>query len=253
MAAREASGEMSHSPLRAIDARARILAFALSLIVAASAVGSSAATLAALCASPILLTVVARVPLRIILGRLSLVAGFVVIAGVCTFLVPIASHPSPARFWFLLFGSLFAVTSAAVLAYSTSATEAMEALQSLRVPHHMIWIGFLGLRYLPLVYGEGRRTHRAAVARGWGQALTRDKHGLVTAQGLVPLAWMSTSLVSRGFNRAVRTGEAMEARGFGSGMVTIQPRPLRLCDWAVIAGYPGTLLVVRLLLDGVLA
>jgi len=239
MACRDTPGARPRSPLRTIDTRARILAFALSLIVAVSAVGSSPITLATLCAFPAFAIVMARMPMSTVLRRLLFVAAFIALAGVFTFLIPLAARPSPERFWFLLFGSAFAVASTAVLAYSTAAAEAMEALQRLRVPHHVIWTGFLGVRYLPLVFGEGRRVHRAARSRGW------------RGSGLSTLAWMSVSLVLRGFDRALRTGEAMEARGYGSGRAGIEPCPLRVRDWVVMAGYPATLLAARLLLDGI--
>ncbi|MCU0610757.1 MAG: energy-coupling factor transporter transmembrane protein EcfT [Candidatus Eisenbacteria bacterium] len=242
---------MPRSPLRTIDARARILAFSLSLIVAVSAVGSSPVTLAALCVFPTLLILVARVPWKTILRRLSFVGAFIVLAGVFTFVVPLTARPSPARFWFLLFGSLFAVISTATVAYSTTATEAMEALQRLRIPHHVIWTGALGLRYLPLVFGEGKKVHRAAQARGWGQGVTCATGRSVTCHSLTPIGWMTASLMSRGFDRALRTGEAMEARGFGSNKVVLEPCPLKARDWVVMAGYPGVLLAVRLLLHGV--
>ncbi|MBN1423991.1 energy-coupling factor transporter transmembrane protein EcfT [Candidatus Fermentibacteria bacterium] len=239
MACRDAPGGMRRSPLQTVDARARILAFALSLLVAVSAVGSSPLVLAVLCAFPVAAIVIARVPAHMILRRLSFVAVFIALAGVFTFLIPLAAQPSAKRFWFLLFGSLFAVTSTAALTYSTTATEAMEALQRLRVPSHVIWTGFLGLRYLPLVFGEGRRVHRAARARGWRGS-----------SGITALGWMTASLISRGFDRALRTGEAMEARGFGSSRVILEPCPLRVHDWMVMTGYPATLLALRLFLDG---
>ncbi len=234
------SGARPRSPLAAFDARARVIAALLSLVVAFSASRSSPLPLALLTLFPLGALALSRAPAPWVMRRVGFVVPFVLLAALFTFVLPVSPRASGHRFWGLVLGGSFAVATAAWLSWTTTSAEAMDALARLRVPRTVVWTGMLGLRYLPVVFEEGRRVHRAASARGW------------TRREVRALAWMSASLLVRGFERALHTADAMEARGFGWGRVVREPRPWRLSDWALALGYPGVLLLVRLLVERVL-
>ena len=113
----------------------------------------------------------------------------------------------------------------------------MEALLRLRAPRDLVWLAALGTRYVPLIAEEGRRIHRAALARGWSRG----------RRSIRITAVMSATLIVRAFDRALQAGHAMEARGYGSPLGAPEAKPLKAVDWAFLVCYPGALLAIRLI------
>jgi len=226
--------------LKKIDARAKILGVfaALSVVTTAWSLRPQALTL--LCILPLFLVLCCGGFIRALLVRFSFVIGFILLTAVFTFVFPYGDIQEASvrahRFWFLLLTTVFSVSSLYLLLVTTSTVSVADGLLRLRIPGNVVWTAVLGLRYLPLLAEEGTRFRQAA-ARGFQNGPRR----------LRTIGWMIAALFLGTFNRAVRTGQAMESRGYGAGPARRAPRPLTLRDLAFLIGYPGAALTIRVL------
>ena len=218
-----------------VDARAGLLGAAAGLVVAVTAWDVPSVRLAVLCIVPLALLTFAGGSLRAVLCRLTFPAGFLLLAGLAAFLLPWGAEPGArhVRFWYLAFSTLFSVTTAYLLFLISPRDAVMDGLLRLRVPQDMVWTAAIGCRYVPLLREEGRRTTRAASARGWD--IKRDATRI--------LGWIACALIVRSFERSLRTARSMDARGYGSPIL-LAPVPFRAQDWLFLLGYPAAALLI---------
>lgn len=167
------------------------------------------------------LSVAARIPMRILLLRLSAPIAFVLLASVAVlFLAPgetaVALGPVSitdaglVRFGSVLGRAAVALTAAVVLVSTTRFHELVHALHMLRLPRAITVSLGLAYRLLYVTVDEVERIQRAARSRNAGAGAAKRRHLLVGAVGAV----MRRSLV-----RSERTHRAMVARGFRGDFV----------------------------------
>jgi len=221
-----------------IDTRIRFIAVCLGIVIVATAWSAEWWRLCCFVGFPIAILVVSRGSWKSIVLRLSVVAAFLVLAGFFSLVFPrLVGHESvdSDRFIFLVSATVFSVCSVQLVAVGSDSSTTIEAVRRLGIPHDIVWMIVLALRYLPLIKDEGIRIHRAAQARLWspGKRTVRV------------LGWISASLFIRSFERALRTAQAMEARGYGNTAMKPVPVPLSFWDIVFLLLYPGLLLAVR--------
>lgn len=225
--------------IHALDARAKIVGISASLIVAASSLGSSPEVLAVLCILPLLLILLCGGSAVTLAVRFSFAGGFILFALLFALLFPYSREADPhmrsARFFTLVFTTLFGISSFYLLLLSTPIASLIDGLSRLRIPRDVVWTAALGIRYLPLLGEEGRRITRAATARGW----KRGSRKLKTA------GWISSALFQRAYARSIKTAHALEGRGYGSRRLRLESRPLLPMDWIFLFGYPAAALILR--------
>lgn len=105
---------------------------------------------------------------------------------------------------------LAAVTTLNLLISTTSITKLLEALAWLRAPSVLVDTTLLMLRYLSVISQEASRIYRAQKARGY----LKDVGYLVRLKSYGTLFGV---LIVRSYERAIRIGRAMIARGYEGG------------------------------------
>jgi energy-coupling factor transporter transmembrane protein EcfT len=221
-----------------IDPRIRFITVCTGLVIVGTAWSADWWRLFGFAILPLLILVSSRVSWRSLALRLSVVSTFLLLAGFFTLVVPrILGHESigATRFIFLVCATVFSVSSVQLVGVGSNSTATVDAARRLGMPHDLVWMTVLALRYLPLIKEEGIRIHHAAQARLWSPG----------KRTIRVLGWMSASLFIRSFERALRTAQAMEARGFGN--ITRKPvsPPLAFRDIIFLVLYPGLLLAIR--------
>lgn len=195
------------------------------------AFGAHVAVLAAVVVS-------ARLPIRFLLARLTIVLPFVAFA----FLLPfIATGPRvevlglslvSEGLWGLfniLAKALLGATASIVLTGTTEQARILKGLERLRVPAVMTTIAAFMLRYLELLADELRRVRTAMTSRGY------DPRWLWQAR---PIASSAGALFIRSYERGERVHAAMVSRGFTGTMPSLDDRRASAAEWLVAASVP---------------
>lgn len=212
------------TPLRRIDARAKVVTTLLFLIVVVSFDRYAVAALLPLAVYPVALAALGDVPVRTLLHKLLLAAPFAVLVGIFNPLVDRApmlvfADTIVAAGWVSFTSILlrFALTvgAALVLLAGTGIHGLCVALTQLGVPQvFTVQLLFL-FRYAFVLGGEAARMSTARELRSNGRALALSAYG--------PLLG---NLLLRAFERAQRVHLAMVARGFDG-----EPRSLTAPRW----------------------
>jgi energy-coupling factor transporter transmembrane protein EcfT len=221
-----------------IDARVRVIAICMGLVIVGTAWAAEWWRLLGFTVLPVAMLVLSRTSWKSLALRISVVSTFLVLAGFFAVVTPKITGQEGNylnRFIFLFCATIFSVSSVQLVAVGSSAHATIDAIRRLGMPHDIVWMTVLALRYLPLLKQEGARIHHAARARLWSPG----------KRTMRVLGWMSASLFIRAFERALRTAQAMEARGFGSSTQKPLSPPLAASDILFLVLYPGVLLAIR--------
>lgn len=176
--------------------------------------------------------VVARLPLRLVLGRLAAIIPFVAFALVLPFVgdgdtVHVGSLPLSVdglwASWNILAKATLGATASIVVTATTPIPELLVGLARLRVPAAIVGIiGFM-FRYLDLIVDQVTRMRRAMVARG------HDPRWLWQSR---PIASSAGTLFVRTYERGERVHDAMAARGYTGTMPDLSPPTRTRRTWA---------------------
>jgi len=242
------------SPVHRIDARVKALC-ALGLIIAIVTTPIERAlpfaAYFALLASVFLLS---RIPLRHIIGRLLIVAPFVLLfAAVAPFVPHYTSEAGRGigvlglRYYPSGVATLISVAAKAVggvlcivaLTSTTPFSELLRALERLRVPRFFLALLSFAYRYLFIFVDEFERMKRAHDARSFGGG--RMWHAQV-------LGRMVGTMFLRSFERGERVYGAMAARGFDGAFRSVRPLSLKTADLACGVAFAALAAAVRFVL-----
>lgn len=175
--------------------------------------------------------VAARLPLRRVLGRLTVIAPFVTFAFFLPFL---AGGPTTDvaglslsteglwGTWNVLTKAVLGASTSIVLASTTSVADIVRGLERLRVPSLITSVISFMFRYLDLITAEFGRMRTAMVARG------HDPRWLWQAK---PIASSAGAMFVRSYERGERVHAAMLARGFTGTMPVLDDRRATADDW----------------------
>lgn len=206
---------LGDSFIHTTDPRVR-LACAVLVTVAAALVRSLPPALLALAAGAVLV-VLARLPVRAVLGRLAVVNAFIVFLWA---FLPFSGQGQP----LLHLGPLTATREGVDLALLVTiksnaivltllalmATIAVQdlgpAMQRLRVPGKLCHILLFTYRYIFVILREYRTMRQAMAARGFSPGTNRHTYRAY--------AWLVGMLLVRSWDRAERVHHAMRCRGF---------------------------------------
>lgn len=232
------------SPLHRLDARAKVLAaFLLILLISLSPMGTFGVY------GLLLLVVLAGVWIGQLqptayLQRSLIAVPFALAAVTLMFTVPgrtlwtipltgwTVSDAGLARFGSILIKSWLSVQVAVLMSMTTHFTDLLCALRSLRVPRVLVAIISFMYRYIFVLADEGLRLTRAREARSATGPGGRSGG---------PLAWrmqvaggMVGNLFLRSYERSERVHQAMAARGYKGELRQLSPSPIHWRDifWA---------------------
>lgn len=193
---------------------------------------SEAAALGALVAG---MTVLARVPVPLLLRRTSGPLAFVLLAsaGLLVFVPgdPVldfgwiaVSRPGVERFGFVLARGVIALAAAVLLVTTTGFPDLLDALRRLRLPRVVTTALSLAYRLIYLLMEEVERLLRAARSRNAGAGAAPRRR---------IAAGVAAAVLQRAFARAERTHRAMLARGYKGELATLTAWRWR--TWMVVA------------------
>jgi cobalt/nickel transport system permease protein len=204
------------SPLRRLDPRWKLAAFAPA-VAAAAAVQTLTGALAALAGS-LLLALFGRLRWRCYLGRLAALAGLMTLFVLpMPFLVsgnaplwawgPLQVSGEGVRFAGVIACKAVAVATIVLLLLTSAPPDAtLKAAHALKVPGLLIQLALLSYRYLFVLANEFSRLRVALRVRGYRNRPAWHSYRTVGA--------VAGTLVVRGYERAERVGQAMRCRGF---------------------------------------
>lgn len=219
------------SPVHRLPAEAKLIglvgfvvAVALTPRRAVPAFAVDAATLGTVLA-------MARLPARVVLVRLTVIAPFLVFALVVPFVATgeevtvlglQLSEEGLWAAWNVSAKALLGATAGIVVAATTRVPDLVQGLSRLRIPPMIVGIVAFMIRYSDLLVDQFGRMRRAMVARG------HDPRWLWQAR---PIAASAGTLFVRTYERGERVHQAMLARGFTGTMPDLGGRRAATGDW----------------------
>lgn len=248
--------QVGESPLHHLDARAKVTAaFLLILLISLAPMGAFGAY-ALLLLIPLSGALIARVHLSVFLRRSLIAIPFALAAVTLIFTVPgwtlwtvplvgwTVSDAGLVRFVSIVLKSWLSVQVAVLMTMTTHFTDLLWALGALQVPRVLVSIVAVMYRYTFVLADEGLRLTRAREARsatgpdgrGGGTLLWRSQ---VTG-GLVG------NLFLRSYERSERVYQAMVARGYRGEIKQLAPPPMNWQDavWATLPVVSAIIIVV---------
>jgi cobalt/nickel transport system permease protein len=234
------------SPLHRLDARTKLLGAIGFVIVVVS---TPPQAWGAFAGYAILLAVglaAARVPAGYVLARWLVVLPFLVAVVIVPFLGPAdlyvlrvgISWAGLVVVWNVAVKATLAVCAMTLLVGSTHFSDALAALDRLRLPRMLVMITALANRYVLILADEAHRMKRARDARGFGGRW-------LWQAGVV--GRMVGTLFLRSYERGERVHAAMLARGFdGTNVVSGHAMRFSLPDLVAAAGWAILLAGLRM-------
>jgi cobalt/nickel transport system permease protein len=234
------------SPLRRLDPRWKLAGLSLAALAATLLHTLPAAALAL--AATLILSAVARLPLRWYLERLGALALFLAFftlplplllrgEGALWQVGPLTVSAHGTRVALILSCKAITIVTLFLVLLATAPLDAtLKAAHALRVPGLLVQIGLLSYRYLFLLADELLRLRIALRVRGFRNRATRHSYRT--------LGHVAGTLVVRGSERAERVGEAMRCRGFDGtfrSLVTFRTRPADVLAFAAFLAVAGLL------------
>lgn len=191
----------------------------------------------------VLVVVAARLPVRFVLARMTIIAPFIAFALLIPF---VASGPETRVLGLsmsregivgafnILVKAVNGILVSIVLTGTTEQDQILKGLERLHVPVVLTGIAAFMLRYVSLITSEMGRMRVAMTARGY------DPRWLWQAR---PIANASGALFVRSFERGERVHAAMLSRGYTGTMPDQQPHRPGGTDW-LLAGLPPVVAAV---------
>jgi len=232
------------SVIHRFDARAKVLAALVFVVVVASYQKYAVIALLPLLLFPVSLLILARLPVLFLLKRLLLVAPFAVLVGIFNpffdqqvqlQLGGLAISGGWLSFGSILLRFVLTVGSVLVLVAVTSFPSICQALGRLGVPWPFVLQLLFLYRYIFVLGDEARRMVRARALRSF--------HGRGT--GLKVYASMLTQLLWRTLERAQRIYQAMLSRGFCGRFRLLSVSRLRWRDGLFVVGWSCYFILLR--------
>jgi cobalt/nickel transport system permease protein len=188
-----------------------------------------------------------RVPLPILVRRLSIEIPFVLFALFLPFVVsgpridigPLAvSYDGLLAAWNIVAKATLGVAATTLLASSTQPAELIHGLGRLRMPKLFVAIAAFMVRYADLITGEVRRMRIARESRGYEPHLLWHTRALASSAG---------TLFIRSFERGERVYLAMLSRGYSGHIPLATGTEASIGLWALTLLAPSIALVVAAL------
>lgn len=179
----------------------------------------------------IAVAVMARVPARVLLSRLSVLTPFVIFAVLIPFVAGgettdvwglSLSVEGLWAMWNILAKASIGATASIVLSSTTTVPDVLAALTRLKVPRVLVSIVAFMLRYLDLLVQQLGRMRTSMVAR------CHDPRWLWQVK---PIASSAGALFVRSYERGERIHQAMLARGYTGAMPDLDQRSATAADW----------------------
>jgi cobalt/nickel transport system permease protein len=221
------------SPLHRRDARAKILALLVFLVVLATTPADAVTilgTYAALLAAAIL---IARLPLAGLLSRAMLVLPFSLTFGLISWLAG-----EPWRALALVEKSYLSTVAVLLLASTTPLPLLLGGMERLGIPRLLVLVAQFLYRYL-FVLSEQAQHMRLAAACREGNSGNRRRSGFRAATGTLAL------MFARSYQRAEGIHQAMQARGFSGRFALLQVPRFDSRDGVFLAVVSAFLVLVR--------
>lgn len=189
----------------------------------------------------------ARLPLRLVLARLTVIAPFVVAAMLLPFIseggeqVDVAglslSVDGSWAAWNIVIKAVLGATASIVLSATTSVPDLLAGLSQLKVPAVLVAIVSFMFRYLDVLIDELHRMRNAMVSR------CHDPRWLWQVR---PIASSAGALFVRSYERGERLHLAMLSRGYTGSMPLIAEQPTTRRGTMVAIG-PGVIALAALI------
>jgi cobalt/nickel transport system permease protein len=186
----------------------------------------------------------ARVPLSLLMRRLSVDIPFVLFALLLPFVVsgprvdigPLSvSHDGLLAAWNIMAKATLGVAATMLLASSTQPAELIQGLGRLRMPKIFVAIAGFMVRYADLITGEMRRMRIARESRGYEPRYLWHTR---------PLASSAGTLFIRSFERGERVYLAMLSRGYAGNIPLATGTEASIGVWALTLLVPSIAIVV---------
>jgi cobalt/nickel transport system permease protein len=236
----------SESPVHELAPECKVAsaaAFVLAVVLTpATAVGAFAAYALLLYA----VAIVAHIPVRFVLRRLTIEIPFLLFALFLPILVPgerieVAgiglSQPGLWAAWNIVAKATLGFGATVLLAATTPIAEILFGLERLRVPRPLIATAGFMVRYGDLIAGEMRRMKIARESRGYEARWLWQARAIATGIG---------TLFVRSYERGERVYVAMLARGYAGSMPAPRAEASSSMQWLAALSLPATAAAIAL-------
>jgi cobalt/nickel transport system permease protein len=220
------------SSLHRRDARAKILALLVFLIVLATTPAGAAVALTTYSVLLIAAILIARLPLIALLLRAAIILPFSLIFGLMSWL---AGEPS--RALALIEKSYLAAVAALLLGAVTPLPSLLSGIEKLGAPQLLVAIAQFLYRYLFIVSEQAQHMRLAASCRAGN---SRHKLAFRAASGMLAV------LFARSYQRAEGIHRAMQARAFSGRFALLNSGRFGIADGAFLLAVSCFLILVRL-------
>ena len=226
------------SPLHRRDARAKILALLIFLLVVATA-QKRLPLLAALLAALVLAAAWrAKLPLPDVLARSAAILPF---AGTFGLVCWLAGDPS--RGLALVLKSYLSALGVLLLVATTPLPSLLRGLEAMRLPRFLLMVAQFLYRYLFVISEEAQHMRKAAAARAPGRRWARQGARFHAAAGALAV------LFARSYGHAAEIHQAMLARGFTGVFHPLETPRFRARDAVFLLGAGSAPLILRLCVE----
>lgn len=222
------------SPLHRYDARAKIVALLVFLVVLATAQRNVPGLSAGLLLMLLLAAAWARLPAGAFLLRAAAILPFTAAFGIVCWLAG-----DPARGLALVLKSYVSALAVLLVVATTTLPNLLRGLESLRVPRFPLMVAQFLYRYLFVINEEAQHMRKAAAARAPASFSARSLRFRAAAGALAVL-------FARAFARAAEIYRAMLARGFTGSFHTLETPRFAARDAVFLACASALPLVLRI-------
>ena len=219
------------SPVHRLAPEAKVVALVVLVFTVAVTPRTSMWAFGVYASLVIAVALMARLPVKVLLSRLSVLTPFVIFA----VLIPFVAGGEKTDVWGLslsveglwatwniLAKASIGATASIVLSATTAVPDVLAALTRLKVPRVLVSIVAFMLRYLDLLVQQLGRMRTSMVAR------CHDPRWLWQVK---PIASSAGALFVRSYERGERIHQAMLARGYTGSMPDLDQRSATSADW----------------------
>lgn len=221
------------------DARAKVAALLVFLVVLATAHRHLPALAAAFAILLALVVAAAKLPLMGALARSTVVLPFTLLFGLVSWMAG-----DPARGLALVLKSYLSALAVLLVVSTTPLPDLLRALESFGAPRFLLMVAQFIYRYLFVISEEAQHMSKAAASRGaTARGLAASRSRFRAAAGALAV------LFARSYGRAGQIHRAMLARGFTGRFQTFASRRFQKSDAAFLAAAALAPVVVRLAIE----